>query len=980
MQNRKIFRVGWNIVLVFLLSLIYNLLANSPALSLEPGDLLLFKKIAVINFENKGNKYGESAGDAVRDAIQKGYPHKILSKEAVSEDLAKAGIKIKHPISSADLVKIGKVLKADALVTGSVNIGDTVSITAQIFDTKEGQMLAIESFQEKGEAGVMIKKGTQMLAYKLMNRIPYKGVVSDKNEKGYTIDAGKNQGVAKGTVMSVYEIVGITRHPFLSDVISVDKADIGTLVVADVSENSSIAKIKSLKTGREIRVNNKIDYNPVKEIIPRPAAETIIKNVERPAASPSNESGRFTIDEALTFNKILPFGFIDKTGKKFDRAVESAVRYVFESLYPFKTITVSEALINKGLEAKGMAITHPLPQSVGALIGKTGNADAIVTGNIEMVNNNTRIFLQMVSGKTGEPLFHEEEIIIGPATAAIVRDVARKAANRLINKMPYKSTVTNKRDDFVYIDAGKKHGIQNGAILPIFKIAGINRDPVTNEVVSVDKRMMGEVIVIDAKDYTSTAKMYSIILGERIAIGSKVMFEPTKDIAVKVLPQMEEVKAEEKAAAAPKPLSKQRIYGDISTSYNYMKTSYKNTETAVPDYVYSTLTSRLNLNMLNMFDSNLSIFFDGNEREDLRYSKTKETNLQAKQRQFSITTLYMLYQNLFGRLDTYIGRHSVPEGAVYIDGGQLRLNFTPRFRIGGFGGLRSDINSYKVEYKNDYEIYGVYGGYDGDIFGTTLSYVHVFHRSTFDRGYANLQAYLRPTPYLRFNMYLTEDLNFKHKDEETYDTTNFYISGTYNPIQDITLSLVYSMFEPFRNFTDDKSFYKEYHEHRYEGRASYRFLRHYNIDASVSYSQRKETPQHSTMYSIGAGDTNLLNTEIQWNFRFSRNLYDMQPEGSDASMHYHTHSEVYFFSIGRSLFNRLYLDGRYTLQYTKEHHEEMFGGDKLTEMTIFGGTLSANLPYNFYALLTYEHTKTESNIQGASSDADNIYAQVGYRF
>lgn len=975
MQNKKISGAGWNKFVGFLLSVILTLFINSTAYSLEPSEQFLFKKIAVLEFEDKENKYGETAGDAMRDALQKGYPHKIMTKALTLEGLKKEGIKIKYLLTSSDVIKIGKALNADAIITGSISMADRASITAQIFDAKEGQMLAMESFQEKGEAEPLIKRGIQLLAYKLINRIPYKGIVIDRTEKGYTVDAGINQGVAKGAILSVYEIVGINRHPFLGDVISVDKAEIGTVVVTDVSENSSIAKIRSMKTGREIRVNNKVDYKPTKEIISRPA-EAVLKKTVMPSAPLSNEDDKYTVDEILTFNRILPFGFIDKTDKKYGRAVESAVRYVFEAVYPFKTITVSEALIKKELEAKKMAITHPMPQNVGALIGKASSADVIVTGSIELVNNNTRIFIQMVSGKTGEPLFYEEEIVIGPATAAIVRDVARKVANRLISKMPYKSAVTNKRDDFIYIDAGKKHGVRNGAVLPIFKIAGIKRDPATNEVISIDRRMIGEVIVIDAKDYTSTAKIYSMIVGERIAIGSKVMFEPTKDIAVAVLPQMEELKAEEKAASAPMPPTKQRIYGDISTAYNYMKSSYK--DSAAPDYIFSSLTSRLNLNMLNLFDSNLSIFFDGNEREDLKYNKTKETNPSAQQHQYSITTLYMLYQNLFGRLDTYIGRHSVSEGAVYIDGGQLRFNFTPRFRIGGFGGLRSNINDFEVDH--NYQIYGVYGGYDGDILGTTLSYVHIFHQNRFDRGYANLQAYLRPTPYLRFNMYLTEELNFKYKDEETYDTSNFYISGTYNPIPDITLSLVYSMFEPFKTFSDKTMLYAEYHEHRYEGRASYRFLRHYNIDASASYSKREEATQHSIMYSIGLGDTNLLNTEVQWNFRFSRNLYNDLPEGSDPTMHYHTHSEVYFFSMGRSLFNRLYLDGRYTLQYTKEHHEEMFGGDKRTKMTIIGGTLSMNLPYNLYALMTYEHTKTQSDTQGASSDADNIYAQVGYRF
>ncbi|MBI3354149.1 MAG: hypothetical protein HY034_04590 [Nitrospirae bacterium] len=985
MQNRTIFVTGWKITISLFATLFFTFLTKLPAYSLEAGEAILFKKIAVLDFEDKDKKYSEMTGDLIRDILQKGYPHKIVSKALTTDLLAKEGIKIKYPVTSKDAIRIGKALNADAIITGSINASDMVTLSAQIHDTKEGKVFAIENFQEKGETEARIKRGAQALAYKLINRIPYKGIIAGIEGKNYTIDAGKNQGIVKGTVMSVYEIIGIKRHPFLEDVISVDRAEIGALIVTDAGENSSMARIKTLKAGREIRVNNKIDYKPVGEIISVPIDAAM--KVEAPKATASvTEAGKYSADEVLTFNKILPFGFIDKTGKKYDKAVEGVVRYIFETLYPFKIITASEPLVKKELDAKGMAIVHPLPQDTGALIGKISGADAIVTGSIETVNTNTRIFIQLISGKTGEPLFYEEEVIIGPATMAIVRDVARKVANRLADKIPYKSVVTKKADEYVYLDVGKKHGVQNGAILPLFKIVKISRDPATNEIKSVDKRMLGEVIVIDAKDYTSTAKMYSKILGEKIDVGAKVMFEPVKEMAVAVLPQMEDVKTEEKAASAPAPLLKQRIYGDLSTGYNYTKTANK--DSGVPDYIYNTLTTRLNLNALNLLDTNLSLFFDGNEREDLRYSKTKETSTTAKQHQYSITTLYMLYQNLFGRLDTYIGRHSVPEGAVYIDGGQLRFNFTPRFRVGAFGGLRSNINDYEAD--SNYKIYGVYSGYQGDILNTTLSYVHIFHKAcspeegksgdcndNFDRGYANLQVYLTPTPYLRFNIYLTEDLNFHYKDEETFDTTNFYLSGTYNPIPDITLSLVYSMFEPNKNFTDDPTFYKEYHEHRYEARGSYRFFRFYNIDASAGYQRRQEGGRNSLIYSAGLGNTNFFNTEIQWNFRFTLNRYNRQPE-SDTTMHpFHTNSEVYFFSMGRSLFNRLYIDGRYTHQYTKEHHDTYANR---TAMTAFGGTLTANLPYNIYSLFTYEHTKTKSDMQGASTDMDSFYTQVGVRF
>ena len=51
----------------------------------------------------------------------------------------------------------------------------------------------------------------------------------------------------------------------------------------------------------------------------------------------------------------------------------------------------------------------------------------------------------------------------------------------------------------------------------------------------------------------------------------------------------------------------------------------------------------------------------------------------------------------------------------------------------------------------------------------------MFNKGIFDRGYANLQTYLRPTPYLRFNMYLTEEFEFIYSDEQMFDTTNLYV-------------------------------------------------------------------------------------------------------------------------------------------------------------------------------------------------------------
>ncbi len=246
--------------------LIFSLFLSSFVFAAELNEALVFKKIAVLDVDDHtGKGYGEGMGKVVRNELEQMLRFDIVPPEEV---------RIQYPLSTKTLGKISKDLKLDAFIAGRVTLSDQiVTISLEVRDGK-GEMFAQEFLAVKElEFQAGLEKNLHELVWKLIHRIPYKAVITKVENGMVTFDAGRIHGVAVGSKASLFEIVGVKRHPFTNEAISFVKEDLGEIQVMEVEALSAKGKIVSLKAGAQVFVHQKVDFIPSQEVIRKSVPE-----------------------------------------------------------------------------------------------------------------------------------------------------------------------------------------------------------------------------------------------------------------------------------------------------------------------------------------------------------------------------------------------------------------------------------------------------------------------------------------------------------------------------------------------------------------------------------------------------------------------------------------------------------------------------------------------------------------------------------
>lgn len=236
---------------LFLPSLVFAAELNEP---------LVFKKIVVLDLDDHtGKAYGEKIGKVVRTELEQMLRFDIASPEEVQ---------VQYPLSTKLLGKIRKKLQVDAFIVGRVTLShEIVTISLEILNGN-GEVFALELLSMKEHAfEVALEKSVGELVAKLIHRIPYKAVITQIENGMVTLDAGRIHGVEIGSKASVFEIVGVERHPFTNEVISFRREDLGEILITQVDSLSATGKIVNIKKGAKILVHRKVDFIPSQKVI-----------------------------------------------------------------------------------------------------------------------------------------------------------------------------------------------------------------------------------------------------------------------------------------------------------------------------------------------------------------------------------------------------------------------------------------------------------------------------------------------------------------------------------------------------------------------------------------------------------------------------------------------------------------------------------------------------------------------------------------
>src|SRR5436853_34634 len=123
-----------NRLVPFLLPCFFNLFLSSLVFAAELNESLVFKKIAVLDIDDRtGKAFGVKIGKIIRADLEQMVRFDIVPSEEV---------RVQYPLSTKALEKINKKLQVDAFIAASVNLSHgIVTISLEILDRK-GEVFA----------------------------------------------------------------------------------------------------------------------------------------------------------------------------------------------------------------------------------------------------------------------------------------------------------------------------------------------------------------------------------------------------------------------------------------------------------------------------------------------------------------------------------------------------------------------------------------------------------------------------------------------------------------------------------------------------------------------------------------------------------------------------------------------------------------------------------------------------------------------
>jgi hypothetical protein len=171
----------------------------------------------------------------------------ILSPEDLEDDLEKAKL-------------MAGGISADAFFACRISKGPNgVTIILSLFLTKDAKLLAKAVMKDAKRFDVAeLKNQLELLLSKVTAQIPYQGRVLSRDNQRVTVSIGKKDGIQSGQIVSVVQIISITRHPKFNFIISSEKEIIGRIKILKVDDTLSFGTLVTEKEKGAVRKNAKI--------------------------------------------------------------------------------------------------------------------------------------------------------------------------------------------------------------------------------------------------------------------------------------------------------------------------------------------------------------------------------------------------------------------------------------------------------------------------------------------------------------------------------------------------------------------------------------------------------------------------------------------------------------------------------------------------------------------------------------------------
>lgn len=149
---------------------------------------------------------------------------------------------------------------ADALLVARATRGPNgVQITMNLFLASDGLLILQETLKDFKQYELRdILNQTESLYNKLVQKMPYSGIILSRQNNRVTLNLGKRDGLAPGTIVSAVLLIKANRHPKFNFLISSEREVLGKVKVEKVDETISFGVIVSEKSRGAIEKNTKV--------------------------------------------------------------------------------------------------------------------------------------------------------------------------------------------------------------------------------------------------------------------------------------------------------------------------------------------------------------------------------------------------------------------------------------------------------------------------------------------------------------------------------------------------------------------------------------------------------------------------------------------------------------------------------------------------------------------------------------------------
>lgn len=230
---------------------------NTAVYKSSADELITVRKISLLPaFDNVRGIYARPIENHLIESLKRNHNFE-LTEQAVAGAVMTPE-EIEDNLLTAQ--QISKDLSSDAFVSVKVVKGPAgITIRMSLFLTKDSKLLAkqeVTGIQRLDLDG--LKKQSEELLSKLLQSLPYSGVVLSRQGNRVTVNIGKKDGLVPDQIVSVIQIIKLNRHPKFNFLINTEKEIIGKVRLLKIDDTLSFGRIVTEKEAGSIQVNAKI--------------------------------------------------------------------------------------------------------------------------------------------------------------------------------------------------------------------------------------------------------------------------------------------------------------------------------------------------------------------------------------------------------------------------------------------------------------------------------------------------------------------------------------------------------------------------------------------------------------------------------------------------------------------------------------------------------------------------------------------------